>query len=132
MEEVVDVYDKVGSMRAVESMDVTHIAWACPPFSHARSCTGKEGFPTLAYRATVGHSIRVRRVMKGFVRAKAVKTILRYDETVMSLLEGNLFIQAEFWLHRKDAREQKEIRSYLVVDGGYLWASGAMLLGSKG
>lgn len=123
LQEVMDVYDKVGFTGAVGSTDVTHVAWACTPFSHARSYTGKEGFPTLAYQATVDHSGRVRGVTKGFAGATPDKTIVRYDETVMSVREDDLFTQAGFWLRRKDGREEKEVGAYLIVDGGYLRVS---------
>ena len=67
-------YDRLGCSGAIGSTDVTHIKWACCPFSEANSHTGKEGYPTIAYEVTVDHTGRALGVTGGFAGAQNDKT----------------------------------------------------------
>ncbi|CAN0312837.1 unnamed protein product [Ectocarpus sp. 4 AP-2014] len=73
---VMKQYDRLGFTGAVGSMDVTHIAWSRCPYNQARSYTGKEGFPTIAYQVTVDHAGRAMAVTEGFTGSTNDKTIV--------------------------------------------------------
>ena len=80
-----EYYDQVGFTSAIGSTGVTHIKWDCCPYSDQRSFTGKEGYPTIAYQATVNHTGRVLGVTEGFAGAQNDKTIIRNDKTVETI-----------------------------------------------
>ena len=81
-EKVMAEYDKVGLTGAIGSADVTHVKKECCPFSLQRSYTGKEGYPTIAYQATVNYTGSALSVTRGFPGAQNDKTIIRYDAAV--------------------------------------------------
>lgn len=112
-------YAYVGFPGAVGSTDVTHVAWGCTPQSHARSYSGKEGFPTIAFEATVDHMGRVLGVTKGFAGAQNDKTIVRFDLVVQRVRDGQPYKDVRYKLRRADGTESEEIGAYLIVDGGY-------------
>ncbi|CAN0506339.1 unnamed protein product, partial [Scytosiphon promiscuus] len=58
LDKVMQEYHQLGFSGAVGSTDVTHVKWGMCSYNLGRSYTGKEGFPTIAYQATVGHSGR--------------------------------------------------------------------------
>lgn len=53
---VMEEYHKLGLTGAIASTGVTHAPCDCCTHSLLLSYTGKEGFPTIAYQATVDHS----------------------------------------------------------------------------
>ena len=55
-------------------MDATHIHWAKCPASHKHDCTGKEGYPTIAFNIAVTHSGHITSVTNGFHRGKNDKS----------------------------------------------------------
>ncbi|CAN0416889.1 unnamed protein product, partial [Ascophyllum nodosum] len=90
-EKVMGEYDKVGFTGAIGSTDVTHVKWDCFPFSLQRSYTGEEGYPTIAYQATVDHTGNVLSVTRGFPGAQNDKTIIRYDAAVQRVREDTRY-----------------------------------------
>ena len=116
---VMDQYDKLGFTGAVGSTDVTHIRWDCCRFSLARSFTGKEGYPTIAYQVTADHTGRALAVTTGFPGAQNDKTIIRYDSAVKRIKEDPIFTEREYKLRgeRGDVVNCKGV--YLLVDNGY-------------
>lgn len=118
-ERVMEHYHRVGFTGAVGSTDVTHVRWDSCPFSMQRSYTGKEGYPTLAYQATVDHTGRVLGVTPGFAGAQNDKTIARFDPTIEQVRDNPLYRDKEFSLRRKDGSLLTVKGNYLIVDNGY-------------
>jgi len=75
-EAAMEHHHTVGFTGAIGSTAVTHVKWDCCPYFLQRSYTGKEGYPTIAYQATVDHTDRVLGVTRGFVDAQNDKTII--------------------------------------------------------
>jgi hypothetical protein len=48
-----NVYSKLGLSPVFCSMDVTHVPWLACPVELSAACTGKEGYPTLAWQVTI-------------------------------------------------------------------------------
>jgi len=69
-------YHMLGFSGAIGSTDVTHVKWDCCPYSQQRSYTGKEGYPTIAYQATVDFTGRVLGTTTGFPGSFNDKTIV--------------------------------------------------------
>lgn len=111
-------YDMLGFSGAIGSTDVTHVRWDCP-FSLQRSYTGKEGYPTIAYQATVDFSGRVLGTTTGFPGAHNDKTIIRYDPAVMKIREDPQYAERTFSLKRADGTTEEHRGNYLIVDNGY-------------
>ena len=119
LEQVMSDYDRLGFTGAVGSTDVTHVKWACCPTSHARTYTGKEGFPTVAFQATVDHSGRILAVTKGFAGATNDKTIIRYDLAVSMIKKDPIYRDRVFKLYNEDGTWTEHKGVYLLVDNGY-------------
>lgn len=119
LERVMHDYDRLGFTGAVGSTDVTHVKWGCCPYSHARAYTGKEGFATIAYQATVDHSGRALAVTKGFAGATNDKTIIRYDLAVQMIREDPKYKDRVFKLYNEDGTWTEHKGAYLLVDNGY-------------
>jgi hypothetical protein len=54
-------------------------------------CTGKEGYPTLAFEATVDHSMRFIATTKSFFGSQNDKTIVKFDTFIQDLRQGNIY-----------------------------------------
>ena len=79
---VTSIYRRLGFPGAIGSVDCVHVRWDKCPFSLRSTCTGKEGYPTLAYEAVVDHHKRIRSVTKSHYGSRNDKTIVKYDEYV--------------------------------------------------
>lgn len=116
---VMGYYHKLGFSGAIGSTDVTHVKWDCCPYSLQRSYTGKEGYPTIAYQATVDFSGRVLGTTAGFAGAHNDKTIIRYDLAVQKVREDPLYTEQTFGLKLADGTTKQHKGNYLIVDNGY-------------
>lgn len=59
------IYERMGLAGAIGSADCVHVKWErCPVELSNLCCTGKEGYPTLAWQATVDHHKRFMNVTK--------------------------------------------------------------------
>ena len=119
LERVMLDYHKLGFTGAVGSTDVTHVKWACCPYSQARNYTGKEGFPTIAYQLTVDHSGRALAVTEGFEGSQNDKTIIRYDAAVKMIRDNPQYKDRTFVLYNSDGTWSTVKGVYLIVDNGY-------------
>ena len=95
-------YDHLGFTGAIGSTDVTHIKWASCPYTWAKQYTGKEGFPTIAYEATVDHTGRLLAVTKGYAGSMNDKTIVRYDAAIKSIQSCPTYTEKEYSLFDAD------------------------------
>ncbi|CAM9763923.1 unnamed protein product, partial [Hapterophycus canaliculatus] len=112
-------YDHLGFTGAIGSTDVTHVKWACCPHSWARQFSGKEGFATIAYQATVDHSGRVLAVTKGFGGSMNDKTIIRYDSAVAQIRRDPTYRDKAYTLFDEDGKAFERKGNYCIVDNGY-------------
>ena len=117
---VLDEYDRLGFTGAIGSTDVTHIRWGCCRHSLAVSYTGKEGFPTIAYQATVDHSGRALAITQGFPGAHNDKTIIRHNKAVQAIRQDPTYTENTFLLRTADGSLIEHKGNYLLVDNGYL------------
>ncbi|CAM9609651.1 unnamed protein product, partial [Discosporangium mesarthrocarpum] len=107
-------YARLGFPGALGSCDVTHVRWDKAPASRTVYYTGKEGFPSIAYSATVDHTRRALALTAGFAGATNEKTIVRYDPSV-----DRVKIHEEYTQMEDTLRESTKKGAYLIVDGGY-------------
>lgn len=119
LDHVMDQYHKLGFTGAMGSTDVTHVRWGMCPYTLARSYTGKEGFPTIAYQTTVDHSGRILAVTEGFTGATNDKTIIRYDAAVTMIRQDPAYRNRVFRLWNADGTWTEVKGCYLLVDNGY-------------
>ena len=89
--EIEAAYAAVGILGACGSMDVVHIPLGACPYGLINMCTGKEGYPTLAYNVICDHSGRALALMPGAYGTNNDKTIVRSDETMEKVKTGDLF-----------------------------------------
>eukprot|EP00904_Undaria_pinnatifida_P003091 jgi/Undpi1/12783/HiC_scaffold_6.g02451.m1 len=123
-EKVMDEYNRLGLTGAIGSTDVTHIRWGCCTHSLSHSYTGKEGFPTIAYQATVDHSGRALAITQGFPGAQNDKTIIRHDTAINAIRQDPMYTDDKFFLYAVDGTEIEQTGNYVIVDNGYLpWGS---------
>ncbi len=59
-------YIRMGLPGAVGSTDCVHIKWERCPQGIQNLCTGKEGYPTLAFQGTVNHKMRFMSFTRGY------------------------------------------------------------------
>ncbi|CAM9826734.1 unnamed protein product [Sphacelaria rigidula] len=118
-DKVMEDFHKLGFTGAVGSADVTHVKWDACPYSEQRTHTGKEGYPTLAYQATVDHSGRVLAVMPGCPGSFNDKTIIRFDAAVTKIRNDGVYKNRVFYLRAGDGNMVRCTGNYLLVDNGY-------------
>ena len=97
---VMSDYDRLGFTGAVGSTGVIHIAWGMCPYNQARSFTGKEGYPTVAYQVTVDHTKRAVAVSPGFMGSTNDKTIIRFNKAVTKIRIDPTYTEQKYKLLR--------------------------------
>ena len=118
--EIEAAYAAVGIPGTCGSMDVVHIPLGACPHGLINVCTGKEGYPTLAYNVICDHSGRALALMPGAYGTINDKTIVRSDEAVETVKTGDLFKSFRYQVYRPDGTSFFITGAYLIVDGGYL------------
>lgn len=118
--EIEAAYAAVGIPGACGSMDVVHIPLGACPHGLINVCTGKEGYPTLAYNVICDHSGRALALMPGAYGTINDKTIVKSDEAVEEVKTGDLFKKFRYQVYRPDGTSFFTTGAYLIVDGGYL------------
>jgi len=119
LKKVMQQYALLGFSGAMGSTDVTHIPWAMCPYTQARSYTGKEGFPTIAYQVTVDHTRRALAVTSGFTGSTNDKTIIRFDSAVTQIRTDPTYTEQTYKLYKADETPYEQKGCYLLVDNGY-------------
>mmetsp|Transcript_3458 Transcript_3458/g.7882 ORF Transcript_3458/g.7882 Transcript_3458/m.7882 type:complete len:412 (+) Transcript_3458:205-1440(+) len=130
---VMAAYDKLGFTGCVGSTDCVHVKMDCCPVSLYWKCTGKEGFPTLAYSVTVDHGKRILASTASYYGSRNDKTISWYDTYLMDLRDDKypLSFKAQppgigmsYKLFKLDGSTVEMHRPYVLCDGGYNhWAT---------
>jgi hypothetical protein len=102
-------------------MDVVHIAWCMCPASLSNLCTGKEGYPTLAYNVVVNHEGRAEEAQKSSFGSFNDKTIVHFDDFIADLRTDPFFTDFQFKVLTGSRPDDFEMLSgaYVIVDGGY-------------
>ena len=118
--EIEAAYAAVGIPGACGSMDVVHIPLGACPHGLINVCTGKEGYPTLGYNVICDHRGRALSLMPGAYGTMNDKTIVKSDEAVETVKNGNLFRDFRYQVYRRDGIPFFTKGAYLIVDGGYL------------
>lgn len=118
-DKVMSDFERLGFTGAVGSTDVTHLAWGMCPYNQARSFTGKEGYPTVAYQVIVDHTKRAVAVTPGFTGATNDMTIIRFDSAVTKIRTDPIYTERKYKLYEADGTPYEQERCYLLVDNGY-------------
>jgi hypothetical protein len=118
---VVGEYTEMGLPGCVGSVDCVHIGWDMCPTQQQNMYKGKEGYPSIAYEVICTSRKFIQSVSGGHPGSRNDKHIVRTDETVMSLLYGNGWLQSQSWDCIVDATGKRKVfyGVYLICDGGY-------------
>jgi hypothetical protein len=121
--EQVRIYQRLGMGGAIGSTDCTHFTLGKCSDKIAVLCTGKEGFPTLAYSMTSSHSRKILHCSAGFFGSRNDKTISKHDSLIDLVRTFPLYTQFE-WKMNVDELNTKIVKGvFLLCDGGYhKWA----------
>jgi len=119
IERVTRIYKLLGFPGAVGSVDCVHIKWDKCPFGLRSSCKGKEGFPTLSYEVSVDHTKRILSATRSHYGARNDKTIVKYDEHIMNIHNGDLYSDCSYVLYNADGSVAFIRGLYMICDGGY-------------
>ena len=87
---VMKVFEQMGLPGCIGSTDCVHLRWDRCPVGLAQLCSGKGGFPTLAYSCTVDHHHRILASTTSYWGAKNDKTIVRGDTYITDVREKKL------------------------------------------
>ena len=117
---VVGEYSTRGLPGCVGSVDCVHVGWDKCPSMYKNMYTGKEGFPSIAYEVICTSRKFIQSVSVGHPGTRNDKHIVRTDDSVMQLLEGNGWLQSKAWKAvGADGRNVSFFGVYLICDGGY-------------
>lgn len=118
-DKVVEDFHQLGFTGAAGSTDVTHVKWDCFPHSEQRLHTGKEGYPSIVYQATVDNSGRVLAVTTGFPGSFHDKMIIRFDSAVTKMKNDSVYKNRVFHPTAADGTTVECKGNYLLIDNGY-------------
>ena len=118
MKKVMDVYSKMGLPGCIGSADCVHVKWDRCPVELHHLCSGKEGYPILAYSVTVDHHRRILGATRSNYGARNDKTIVRLDDYIMDVKNEIVHNDIEFdVLINGELVKMKGV--YYLCDGGY-------------
>jgi hypothetical protein len=117
LQRVMADYSRLGLDGAVGSMDCTHLHWDKCPESKKHLCTGKEGFPSLAFLTVADHNRCFRYVSRYFHGALNDIQIIHQDSICKHLRQGML-VNNKFKLYDEEGIERVCSGAYLITDGG--------------
>jgi len=115
----VDIYQRLGMGGAIGSTDCTHFPLGKCSRKISVLCTGKEGFPTLAYSATCSHSRKIYHCSGGFFGTRNDKTISKHDSFITLLRTNDLYTKFEWTLYESEHTQRTVTGVILLCDGGY-------------
>lgn len=113
-------YARMGLPGAIGSTDCVHVKWERCTHSLSNLCTGKEGYPTLAWQATVNHKMRFMSATRSFYGSTNDKTICKFDNLTQRIRNGQLFADDVFELRDSFGDTILERGLYLICDGGFV------------
>lgn len=108
----------MGLPGCIGSTDCVHLKWDRCPVGLAQLCSGKEGYPTLAYSCTVDHHHRILASTSSYWGAKNDKTIVRGDTYITDVREKKVHADVEYSVYVNGVL--KPVKGvYYICDGGY-------------
>ena len=113
-------YSRMGLPGAIGSTDCVHVKWERCPASRSNLYTGKEGYRTISYQATVNHKMRFISVTRGFHGSANDKTICKYCYLTEKMRSRELFQDDRYELFTIDGNRIIQQGLYLICDGGFL------------
>lgn len=120
---ITKIYKLLGFPGCVGSIDVVHIGWELCPKRLTNVCTGKSGYPTLAYEVAVDHRKRILHTTPGHFGTRNDKTIVKFDSLVSKIRYEEPFsnFQYEIFQVAGDGNIITHIVNgvYLICDNGY-------------
>ena len=117
---VVGEYSARGLPGCVGSIDCVHVGWDQCPNQYHSLYTGKEGFPSVAYEVICTSRKFIQSVSAGHPGSRNDKHIVRTDDSVMQLLEGNGWLQSKAWNSTgPNGKRLQFFGVFLICDGGY-------------
>ena len=78
-------------------VDCVHVGWDKCPSQYHNMYKGREGFPSIAYKVICSSRKFIQSVSVGHPGSRNDKHIVRTDNSVMQLLEGNGWLQSKGW-----------------------------------
>jgi hypothetical protein len=118
LQQINDVFSKVGFPGACGSMDVTHFRWDRCPTDRWNFFKGKYPFPTVAVQAIVDHNRRIMYLSDLFPGRENDKTITVNDDFTHSIIQGRLQ-EVIYTIFGADGIPTTIKGGYIIVDGGY-------------
>ena len=117
---IMEEYRDMGLPGCVGSVDCVHVGWDQCPVQYSNMYKGKEGYTFIAYEVISTSRKFIQSVSAGHPGARNDKHIVRTDDTVMSLLHGNGWLNSKSW-ETKDRKGRTKVTKglYLICDGGY-------------
>ncbi len=92
-----------------------HVKWSNCLAGNVNQCTGKEGYPSLAFEVVTGFDRQIFGVSLAHFGTRYDKHIIRSDPTINSIRMG--WYRTVVW---KWYDEYGNHRIYLICDGGYI------------
>lgn len=118
------IYKRLGIPGAIGSTDCVHVKWERCPTQISNACTGKEGYSTLAWQATVDHHKRFLSVTKSFFGSANDNTICKFDNFMTDLRSGAKYGDVKFNLYNEDGEVIEKTGAFTICDGGFMkWRS---------
>ena len=118
LEKVMEVFAKMGLPGCIGSTDCVHLKWDRCPVSLNQVCSGKEGYPSLAYSCTVDHHRRILGATSSFYGARNDKTIVRHDTYITDVKNKKVHEEIQYNIFINGI--SKSVKGvYYICDGGY-------------
>ena len=115
----------MGLPGCIGSTDCVHFGWDRCPAGERSQHKGKEGFPTLSQDVTVDRNKKIISCTAGHPGARNDKTIVKFDEFITKINDGNLYKDEEFQVYTDvdGTLSRTSLKGlYVACDGGYpLW-----------
>ena len=118
LKKVLEVFGKMGLPGCIGSTDCVHLKWDRCPVNLNQVCSGKEGYPSLAYSCTVDHHRRILGSTSSFYGGRNDKTILRHDAYITDVRNKKVHEEVEYKIFVKGVLTTVK-GVYYICDGGY-------------
>jgi Plant transposon protein len=109
---IMGVFEQIGLPGCIGSSDCVHLKWDRCPIDIAQLCSGKEGYPTLAYSCTVDHRRRILASTSSYWGAKNDKTIVRGDTYITDVKFKKVHSETRFDIYVN--RSLKSVRVCII------------------
>ena len=115
------VFEQMGLPGCIGSTECVHLKWDRCPIDIAQLCSGKEGYPTLAYSCTVDHHRRILASTSSVWGAKNDKTIVLGDTYFTDVKFKKVHSDTRFDIYVNGSLKSVSGVYYLCVGGYHKW-----------